>query len=105
LADDLEKQLAGPSPSPLEQLSARRVAACWLELQFTNTLHPQPDGQTLRQQKFILMLKESAERRFDAAVMSLALVRKLVPIVASGKPEPVQSPASSGARTGREPPG
>ena len=92
-ADDLEKKLAGPSPSPLEQLSARRVAACWLQLQFTNTLHPQPDGQTLRQQKFVLKLKESAERLFDNAVRSLALVRKLVPNVASAKPQAVQEPA------------
>ncbi len=95
-ADDLEKKLAGPSPSPLEQLSARRVAACWLQLQFTNTLHPQPDGQTLRQQKFVLKLKESAEHLFDNAVRSLALVRKLVPGVAIAKPETVQAPAPNG---------
>jgi hypothetical protein len=80
-ADELERHLAGDSPSPLELLCARRVAACWLELQVVNCKHPQPDGENLRQQKFILELKESADRRFHFAVKSLALVQRLLPPV------------------------
>lgn len=72
-------ELGGPSPSPLEQLCVQRIVATWLELQWTDTIYPEPTGETLNIQKFVLKRKESAERRFGAAVKSLSLVRKLLP--------------------------
>lgn len=76
-ARELETQLAGPNPSPIEKLSVERVVACWLEMQWVDTLNPLPQGKYLPQAKFNLRLKESAQHRYHAAVRSLMLVRKM----------------------------
>jgi hypothetical protein len=78
-AADMRLQLAGPDPSPLEQICVQRIVATWLELQWTETTFPEPTGKTLDVQKFVLKRKDSAERRFSASVKSLMLVRKLLP--------------------------
>ncbi|GAG50850.1 unnamed protein product, partial [marine sediment metagenome] len=78
-AEQMERELAGTSPTPLETLAVKRVVATWLELQLTDTIHPRPQGQTLKHERFALDLKRAAQRHFDTAVKSLALVRKMLP--------------------------
>jgi len=83
---ELETQLVGPNPSRLERLSVERVVACWLEMQWVDTLNPLPQGQYLPQAKFNLKLKDSAQHRYHAAVKSLMLVRKMESAKARSKP-------------------
>ena len=78
-ADEMEQELGGLNPSPLERLAVQRIVACWLELEFTDGMHPMPAGETLKQAKFSLEVKAAAQRRFQAAVKSLTLIRKMVP--------------------------
>ncbi len=99
-AEAMEKELAGPAPSPLERLAVQRVAACWLELQYIDMLHPYPQGATVTHAKFALDLKLSAQRRFDSAVKSLALVRKLLPAQVAAEPAAAQAPPNPRRRGG-----
>jgi hypothetical protein len=77
--DEMEVELLGDSASRLERMAIQRIVATWLELQFTDTVHPEPQGKSLAQVKFALDLKNSAQRRFDAALKSLSLVKKMLP--------------------------
>ncbi len=92
-AEAMEKELAGPAPTPLERLAIQRVVACWLELQYIDMLHPYPQGESLKQARFVLDLKLAAQRRFDSAVKSLALVRRLLPATVAAWPAAAEAPA------------
>ncbi|MEO8495480.1 MAG: hypothetical protein ABI614_10440 [Planctomycetota bacterium] len=84
--DEMEVELLGNDASRLERMAVQRIVATWLELQFTDTVHPEPQGKSLAQVKFSLDLKNSAQRRFDGALKSLSLVRKMLPSkAAAGK--------------------
>ena len=78
-----QAKLLRPSPSKLEELAAERVVACWLEMEYLNKTYPIAKGETLGQANFVLRQKESAERRFNTAVKSLTILRKLDPIGSS----------------------
>lgn len=78
-AEQMKTELLGPSPSKLEKLAVERVVACWLEMEYLATAYPVAKGETLGQARFALKQKESSERRFNAALKSLALVRKMLP--------------------------
>lgn len=67
------QEWAGPSPTPLEVLCVDRIVLAWLELHFlaihfADSMHPG-----------LLRARNSADRRFHAAIKSLATVRKLLP--------------------------
>ena len=108
-AADMEKNLAGPSPSALERLAVQRIVACWLETHYAALQGPEPTGNTLKHAKFALQLKESAEKRFHAAIKSLALIRKMLPsnavieakpaqdTTAAPAPSPITTPAAKGS--------
>jgi hypothetical protein len=66
-------------PSALEKLAVQRVITTWLECEYTTTKFPEPKGATLGQQRLALKLKDSAARRYDAAMKSLLLIQKLLP--------------------------
>ena len=96
-ADEMEKDLAGPSPSPLERLTAGRIVACWLETHYAALQGPEPTGNTLKHAKFVLQIKESAEKRFHAAIKSLSLIRKMLPSSATTGAKPGQNAAGADA--------
>jgi hypothetical protein len=78
-AHEMETDLAGPSPNRLESLAVQRIVACWLETQYAALQGPEPTGNTLKHAKFALQIRESAEKRFNAAIKSLSLIRKMLP--------------------------
>ncbi len=72
----LKKQLLGERPTAAQKLAAERVFACWLETAHLDRLHPEPSG-TIQQASFVLRLRESAQKRLDKALKSLAELQKL----------------------------
>jgi len=78
-AEELRQELLGPSPSKLEELAVERIVACWLEMKFIETSYPLPKGDNLLEAKFALQQKESAQRRYESSIRSLAQIRKLLP--------------------------
>jgi hypothetical protein len=74
--DELQAELAGPSPSPLEKLLVERLVLCWAQgyladldaMQKANT----PQGAHAQQRA------NSAQTRYLAAIKQLVLVRKLL---------------------------
>jgi hypothetical protein len=73
--DRLRAAVAGPNPSPLEQLLVERVAVAWVQANEADwTLcraAVSPDAEFLQKRA------DHAQRRFLAAVRALAAVRKL----------------------------
>jgi hypothetical protein len=112
-AADMEKNLAGPSQSALERLAVQRIVACWMETHYAALQGPEPTGNTLKHAKFALQLKESAEKRFHAAIKSLTLIRKMLPsnavieakpaqdTTAALVPSPITTPAAKGSANGK----
>jgi hypothetical protein len=78
--EELRVELAGCSPSPLEQLLVQRVLACWVQSYYADALYAQargPDATAAVRQELIKR-QESAQRRYLASVKQLAIVRKLL---------------------------
>jgi hypothetical protein len=76
---ELKKDLMPGNPTALEELAVQRVITCWLDNEYTTTAYPEPKGVTLGQQRLTLKMKDSASRRYDAAMKSLLLIQKLLP--------------------------
>jgi hypothetical protein len=75
----LRAEVAAPDPSPLEELLAARVSACWLQVYYTEGVHAQQAKEmTPRLADYSQRRVESAARRFNQAVAALAAVRKLL---------------------------
>ena len=77
---ELEGELAGPDPSPLERVLAQRAAACWIQVSHADALYAQAAGSGVPEtgQRELLARQESAHRKLLAAVKQLAVVRKLI---------------------------
>jgi hypothetical protein len=95
---ELKQDLLPINPTPLEKLAVQRVVTCWLDCEYTTTKFPEPKGATLGQQRFTLKMKDSASRRYDAAMKSLLLIQKLLP---HHQPVPVINGKSKQAISGR----
>lgn len=77
--ESLKKSLEGPRPSPLETLLVERIAACWLQVNYFDSRAGQANGgQTIQQVELELKRQQSAQRRYLAAIRTLAEVRKLL---------------------------
>lgn len=74
----LRAELVGDGCSPLEKLAIERVLAAWLHLQSVDISYPSCDELPTTTARFVLQLRESSQRRFDAATKSLATLRKLL---------------------------
>lgn len=70
-------ELAGPDPTPLERLLAERAALCWLDVNTLDAMHASDAGRTFQQAEYHDQRRERAQRRFLAAVKTLAQIRKL----------------------------
>lgn len=75
----LKSELAeGTTTTPLERLAIQRIVACWLHTQYTDraTLAADVAGSKIAAWG---KRQEAAERRFQSAIKSLELARRLVP--------------------------
>lgn len=82
--DRMRDELAGPGPTPIERLLAERAALCWIELHGL-------DAQVIRRRdgdhdgppvEALDRARDRAQRRYLAALKSLAQVRRLaVPVL------------------------
>jgi hypothetical protein len=73
--EQMEIELAGPDPTPLERLMVQRVLVCWLRLQLAeiNSGTCGADATTEIFQRHL----DRAHRQFLSAVKTLATVRRL----------------------------
>jgi len=81
--DRMRAELLGDAPTPVERVLVERVIACWLQVQDAELRagRGQKDA-TFRQAEFNQRRMDATNRRFLAAVKTLALVRKLaVPVL------------------------
>ena len=80
--DLLRDELAGPSPTPLERLLVERIVACWLHLHHLEAIYSGKEGMSLDLGSYFQRCITSAQKRYLAAIKTLALVRKLaIPVL------------------------
>ena len=76
------EELAGPEPSPLEQLLAERIVACWLQLQYAEAIYAQNLGDmNMMQSEYHQRRLDRLHRRYLSSIKTLAQIRKLGPAV------------------------
>ena len=83
--DMMRAEVAGEDPTPLEVLLTERVVTCWLLAELFERLMaaqlwketPREQRMSVQHGKFYLYWQDLANRRFFAAVQTLARVRKL----------------------------
>ena len=73
----LRRGLAGPAAIPLESLLLDRVVICWLQVQMADIAHAKVEDQTIALERFQLRRQDSANRRYLAAIRTLATIRKM----------------------------
>jgi hypothetical protein len=97
----LQVEIAGPDPSPLVRLLARRVVATWLQVQQADALSAQAVNLPIRQAAYLDRRQDAAHRRHLAALSALATVRRLLP--AGGKSaDPAEASRASSLSSGDE---
>ena len=76
----LRAELAGPQPQPLERLVVDRIAACFLQLQYADVTYAlaRDPGASVAALREMQRRQEGAERRYQAALRQLAVIRKLL---------------------------
>jgi hypothetical protein len=80
--DLLRDELAGPKPTPLERLLVERIVACWLHLHHLETTYAGKESMSLELGSYYQRSISSAQKRYLAAIKTLAVVRKLaVPVL------------------------
>jgi hypothetical protein len=73
----VKSELAGPDPTPLEQLLAERASICWLQVNRYENGYELAEEMTIRQAEFHQNKIDAAHRRFLSTVRTLAQIRKL----------------------------
>ncbi len=73
----MRRELAGPSPQPLERLLVERVVLCWLHAYHADCQYGQAGGVTLDYGQYLQRQQDRAQRRYLAAIKCLATVRGL----------------------------
>jgi hypothetical protein len=73
----LRQDLAGPAAIPLESLLVDRIVICWLQVQMADIAQAKEDSQTIALERFQLRRQDSANRRYMAAICTLAMIRKM----------------------------
>jgi hypothetical protein len=75
--ENLRKELAGPSPTPLERLLVERIVTCWLHLHIVQIRFVQNTSLSLPQADYHQRELDHCHRRYLSAIKTLATVRKL----------------------------
>jgi hypothetical protein len=76
-AQILRGELFGPSPTPLEQLLAERVVSTWLHLHYLETIYAIQESISLAWGTYYQRSITLAQKRYLAAIKTLAVVRKV----------------------------
>lgn len=84
----LRDELVGPSPTPLEQLAVDRIAICWLQVQYADTLFGGTHQAASKRTAMTIRWLDQAARRYNAAVRSLLDIRRLLPAATHGQGPP-----------------
>ncbi len=93
----LAADLAGPTPTTLEQLLVDRVVACWLQVHYSDAAVAQVADPTPRQSALALKRQDAAQRRYLAAIGAFETLRRLTrPAVQPAVPR-LLNDASTGA--------
>lgn len=80
--ESMRLELAGTAPTPLEMLLVERVLSCWLHLHHLEAHYALQDEMTLTRGAYYQRCISAAQKRYLAAIKTLALVRKLaVPVL------------------------
>jgi len=80
LQRELEKKravLSGENPTPIERLLIERVTSCWLQVQHADLVVAQSKNVSHASGDYHQRRQDRANRRYLAAVKSLATVRRL----------------------------
>lgn len=78
--EEMRADLRSPRSSKLEDLLIGRLVLAWLQLQYvTASLPVYGDGQSIAGGKFVMGLRESAQRQMNCALQGLATFQKLRP--------------------------
>jgi hypothetical protein len=77
--EQVRAELEGDAPTPLERLLAGQVVSGWLEMSHAQIKLADAGGSTLGQAGFNLRRAEQAQKRYLAAMKTLATVRELLP--------------------------
>jgi len=78
----LRKELAGPSPSPVEKLLVERVVTCWMQMAYFDAIEAQSlgnDDAKPRLAVFRAKRQEKAHRMYLTSLAALTTLRKLLP--------------------------
>jgi hypothetical protein len=76
--EQVERDLAGPNPTPIERYTAERATLCWFAAHEADATVYVPRGEIPHSLwKMLIRRQESANRRFLAAMRTLASVRKV----------------------------
>jgi hypothetical protein len=76
---DLEAELAGPDPTPLEKLLAARITANWLQLHHAEAAQAQSAEVSLKHAEFTSKRQARVHKSYLMAIASLATIRRLLP--------------------------
>lgn len=80
--EEMRREFAGESPTPIERLLAERVVATWLQLQYFEAVYAQNLKElTMMQGEHYQRRIDRAHRRHLSAVKTLAQARKMGPAV------------------------
>ena len=77
----LRREIGAQDPSPLEDLLARRIAACWLHVHYLETIYAvnvENNGLSGRWSESMQRSIDRAQRRYLAAIKALVQVRRLL---------------------------
>ena len=77
----LRREIGGPDPAPLEDLLARRIAACWLQLHHIESIYAlnvANNGFSGRWSESMQRSIGRAHRRYLSAIKTLVQVRRLL---------------------------
>src|SRR5262249_3210086 len=78
----LGAELAGSNPTPVERLLVERIVTCWLHLHHLEMIYAGKDSLSLELGGYYQRSLDRAQKRYLAAIKTLAVVRKLaVPVL------------------------
>jgi hypothetical protein len=78
----MRDELAGNSPTPLDRLLVERIVTCWLHLHHLEVIYAGKESMSLELGSYYQRSISSAQKRYLAAIKTLALVRKMaIPVL------------------------
>ena len=80
-AEWLRKDLAGPNPTSLERVAIENLVAAWFQRYSVDLKYPPGFGKSLEMARFVVQLRNAAQRSYDTALKSLLLIQEKMPAI------------------------